>query len=136
MNKTEFSFLIESILNQSKSYKATPDEIRNLLIMRDTVRTALKKIFSEIDILICPTYPQVAFEHGMSFENTEYYKYLFLFSLSGQPVLNLPIGKCNITNMPIGMQVVGDWWKEDIILMLGKHIEEVHYNIDGFGDKR
>lgn len=51
------------------------------------------------------------------------YSYVFPFSLSGSPVVVLPVGFDPDLGLPIGIQIVGPNWKEGRILALAKVLE-------------
>ena len=42
--------------------------------------------------------------------------------MAGLPAMSLPIGK-NSQNLPIGMHIIGDYFKEEVIYQLASYIE-------------
>ena len=91
------------------------------------VRTKLKqefaKVFEEVDLLIIPTSPTTAFKLGEKVNDpVEMYLadiFTVTANLVGIPALNVPIGK-DSSGLPIGMQVMGNWWNDFGILEFAK----------------
>lgn len=125
MNKLEFSEPISKLLEMASDFELSVDQLRNLFLLRDQVRSEMLRFFEDLDVLICPVYPDVAFNHGESFDNINNYKYLLPFSLTGQPAVVIPVGICPRTKLPIGLQIVGRSWEEHIILSIASHIEQL-----------
>ncbi|WP_115827237.1 amidase [Xenorhabdus cabanillasii] len=123
MGKTEFTPEIASILQQSEQIEMTASEIKNAMIMRDTFRHQLNLMFNQVDILVSPVYPDVAFKNGTSMDNIDNYSFVFPFSLSGSPAIVIPVSKCPETGMPIGIQIVGKHWNEHQILAIASKLE-------------
>ncbi|MDN3608527.1 amidase [Vibrio ostreicida] len=123
MSKTEFTPEIEAILRQSETLEMTPDEVKSAMITRDTFRHQLNLMFNQVDVLISPVYPDVAFKNGTSMDNIDNYSFVFPFSLSGSPALVIPVTHCSQTGMPIGVQIVGKNWSEHQILAIASALE-------------
>lgn len=95
------------------------------------VRTLIKKDFEEafkkVDVILGPTAPTTAFKFGehsgdplaMYLEDI----YTVNINLAGIPSLALPCGKDG-NGMPIGMQVMGPQFSENIIYQVGYAFEE------------
>ncbi|MAZ79342.1 MAG: Asp-tRNA(Asn)/Glu-tRNA(Gln) amidotransferase GatCAB subunit A [Gammaproteobacteria bacterium] len=83
-------------------------------IIRDNFTLALK----QVDYIFAPTSPSIAFNIGEKTSNaTEMYLsdiYTTPVNLSGFPAISIPIGFSN--NLPIGMQIIGNYFSEHNIL--------------------
>ena len=83
-------------------------------IIRDNFTLALK----QVDYIFAPTSPSIAFNIGEKTSNaTEMYLsdiYTTPVNLSGLPAISIPIGFSN--NLPIGMQIIGNYFSEHNIL--------------------
>ncbi len=99
------------------------------------VRALIKKdfdnAFENVDIIIAPTTPNVAFKIGEHSDNPleMYMEDIFLsaVSLAGLPAISIPCGfsKLNSNNdeMPIGMQIIGKPFDEKTILKMASVYE-------------
>jgi len=95
------------------------------------VRTLIKKdfeqAFQQCDCLITPTTPTTAFRLGEKIDNPllMYLSDVFTVSvnLAGLPALSLPCGKDD-QDMPIGLQIISNYFKEDLVLRVGYAIEQ------------
>ncbi|HDO23616.1 MAG TPA: Asp-tRNA(Asn)/Glu-tRNA(Gln) amidotransferase subunit GatA [bacterium] len=102
------------------AYYGKAQKVRNL------IKKDFEKDFKKVDAIILPTSPTVAFKIG---EKTEkplqmYLSDIFTVSanLAGVPALSLPTGK-NKEKLPVGVQLIAPWFKEDILFNLGKKIQ-------------
>ncbi|MFH1889963.1 MAG: Asp-tRNA(Asn)/Glu-tRNA(Gln) amidotransferase subunit GatA [Candidatus Kuenenbacteria bacterium] len=93
--------------------------------VRASVIQSFKKAFDQIDVIIMPTAPGTAFKIG---EKTNDLLQMYLedlytipASLAGLPALSVPCGKVN--NLPVGLQIIGNWFDEKSILRLAHHFE-------------
>jgi aspartyl-tRNA(Asn)/glutamyl-tRNA(Gln) amidotransferase subunit A len=94
--------------------------------MRRLTKNEFDAALKEVDILISPTCPTTAFDLGSRNENP-LAMYLTDISticanLTGMPALSTPIGK-DKNNMPIGLQIIGNVLKEDLILKVAYNLE-------------
>lgn len=87
--------------------------------VRRLIQEDFKKAFESVDIILAPTTPTTAFKIG---EKTDDPLQMYLgdiyttsANLSGIPGINIPIGK-NSNGLPIGMQLMADQFKEDLLL--------------------
>ena len=95
------------------------------------VRTLIKqdfdRVFKEVNCLMTPVSPTPAFKlkEKVSDPLAMYLSdiYTVPVNLAGLPAISLPIGKVN--NLPVGLQIIGPAFREDIILSLGKIIEKL-----------
>ena len=92
------------------------------LIKRDFVEA-----FKKCDSLVCPTMPSTAFKVGSLIEDPlEMYTQDILtcsVNLAGLPALSIPCG-FDSNNLPIGFQIIGDYFDEKGILNIGYQLEQ------------
>ena len=96
--------------------------------IRNKVVQDMKKIFSEVDIIAVPatsvdTFPIEAREVEISEDlvvdvRTAATRNMRFFNLAGNPVLGVPCGFSK-NNLPVGMQLVGDYFGERKLLEVG-----------------
>ncbi|HEX7823551.1 MAG TPA: amidase [Mycobacterium sp.] len=113
-----------------------------LLAARETqeaLRSAFVDYFRDYDVLLCPVTPTTATPHGAQelvidgvtaswlhvMDITSY------FNLTGLPALSVPYG-FSTESLPIGIQLVSQWFDEATILRLGALLERR----GGLGDRR
>ncbi len=95
--------------------------------VRRVVRDKTLAIFKEYDIIITPSTPGVAFEHGskgadpikMYLEDI----YTVQANITGVPAISIPAG-VNENNMPFGLQLMARPFEEELLLATAKHISE------------
>tara|TARA_B100001057_G_scaffold280822_1_gene281243 strand:+ start:7028 stop:8479 length:1452 start_codon:yes stop_codon:yes gene_type:complete len=85
---------------------------------RRMIKNDFVKAFSEVDVIMSPTSPSSAFKIGSKTENPieMYLEDLFTISsnLAGVPAMSIPHGFSN--NLPIGLQLIGNYLEESKIL--------------------
>ncbi len=93
--------------------------------VRAMIKKEFQKVFKDVDAIILPTAPTVAFKFG---EKTNdpiqmYLSDVFTVSanLAGIPAISIPgrIGE----GLPAGIQFMAPWFREDILFKLGKEYE-------------
>ena len=86
-----------------------------------------EKVFEKFDALITPTSPKTAFKSGQVQEDRtgSFNSDLCTtpVNLAGLPAVSLPCGK-DLQGLPIGLQIIGDKFKEGLILNLAQKYEE------------
>jgi aspartyl-tRNA(Asn)/glutamyl-tRNA(Gln) amidotransferase subunit A len=95
--------------------------------IRRLISNDFSKAFEEVDLLLTPTSPTPAFalnEH-IADPVAMYQQDSFTVptSLAGLPALSMPCGFVN--NLPIGMQLIGPAFQEDIILSLAAQFQQI-----------
>ena len=103
------------------AYYKKAQKIRRLII------EDFKKTFNDVDLILSPTTPSTALKLG------DFEKYPFFgeamdvlnepAAVAGIPAINLPVG-LDSKGLPIGMQIMGNYFKEDEILNLGYQFEK------------
>ncbi|MEK7091884.1 MAG: Asp-tRNA(Asn)/Glu-tRNA(Gln) amidotransferase subunit GatA [Patescibacteria group bacterium] len=94
--------------------------------LRQLIRADYLNTFKQVDVIITPTAPTVAFKIG---ENTAdplkmYLEDIFTVpaNLAGVPALSVPTGK-NATGLPFGLQISAPHFGEDLLFALGRELE-------------
>ena len=93
------------------------------------VRTLLKqdysRAFDHCDVILTPTAPSTAFRIGEKSDDplAMYLNDIYTVSanLAGVPGISVPCGVSN--GLPIGMQMIGNYWSEDLLLNLAAAYE-------------
>ena len=95
--------------------------------VRTLITEDFKKAFEKVDLLVTPTCPTTAFKIGEKTKNPlEMYLsdiYTVPVSLAGVPALSMPINK--IKNLPVGLQIIGNYFEEKLIFKLAYELERI-----------
>ncbi|MBK7497617.1 MAG: Asp-tRNA(Asn)/Glu-tRNA(Gln) amidotransferase subunit GatA [Ignavibacteriales bacterium] len=95
--------------------------------VRRLIKEDFDNAFKQVDLLITPTTPTVAFKIGeKSDDPLQMYLsdiYTTSANLAGIPGMSIPIGK-NSENLPIGLQILSQQFEEEKIFQLAKHIQD------------
>ena len=93
--------------------------------VRAMIKGQFQKLFKDVDAMILPTAPTVAFKFGEKTDNPVqmYLSDVFTVSanLAGIPAISVP-GKTN-GGLAAGVQFMAPWFREDILFKLGKQYE-------------
>lgn len=102
------------------AYYKKAQKVRTLII------DEFREVFNKVDVLIGPTVPSVAFKIGEKIDDPlQMYLTDSLtvpINAAGLPALNVVCGK-NKAGLPIGMQIIGPQFSEDLILKVGNYYE-------------
>lgn len=117
--------------NADKYYKKA-------LIVRKKLTDEFKDIFTKYDLIIGPTNTNVAYPIGTKADDAlkSFYDDLLTIpvNMAGLPAMSIPVGFKN--GLPVGMHIIGNYFKEDVIYQLGSFIEkELNLNLEPRGDK-
>lgn len=93
--------------------------------VRELIKNDFKRAFSEVDLILTPTSPETAFKIGEKTKDplSMYLADIFTVpvNLAGLPAISIPkIGE----KLPVGIQIIAPWFREDLLFELGKKIEE------------
>jgi len=93
--------------------------------VRTLIVNDFKKAFKEVDVIIGPTSPVTALPLGLSEKSAMFGEIqdqlLEPSSLAGLPGISIPCGIVN--GLPVGLQIIGDRFKEEKILQVAKDLE-------------
>jgi len=89
--------------------------------VRTLIKEDFNKAFEKVDVILTPTTPTPAFKIGEKTKDplSMYLADIFTVSvnLAGLPAVSVPVGFTN--NLPVGLQIIGKPFEEDIILEIG-----------------
>jgi len=95
--------------------------------VRRLIQNDFLQAFQEVDLIISPTTPTTAFKLGEKVDDplSMYLSDIFTTSanLAGIPAMNIPVG-FDSKNLPIGMQLMANHFREDLILQVSNFIEK------------
>jgi len=98
------------------------DELTALVERADAARGRLLTWFRGIDLIVCPAMPQPAIRHGESSAAWFGDTYSDVHNLTGWPAAVVR-GGTSPEGLPIGVQVVGPPWREDLVLAGARVVE-------------
>lgn len=118
-----------------RGIRLTMRELSRALACRDELMRSIDRLFERFDVLLCPVTCTPAFTHrqpGRPIEVEDRQLSYFVavggyttpFNLSGHPVVVLPAGRSK-AGLPIGVQVVGQRWKDEQLLAIAASLDEV-----------
>ena len=101
--------------------------------IRTRVIDMFRGIYKDVDAIITPATaivaPEVSIEDGDGgysdlSSTTELMRYMFPGNLAGLPAISFPAGYDAI-GLPIGMQAMGRWWEENLLLRIAYNAEKL-----------
>jgi aspartyl-tRNA(Asn)/glutamyl-tRNA(Gln) amidotransferase subunit A len=95
--------------------------------IRRLISEDFKRAFAEVDVIMGPTSPSVAFRFGeKSADPIAMYLsdiYTIAVNLAGLPGMSIPVGFS--TNLPVGMQLIGNYFAEERLLNIAHRYQQV-----------
>ena len=127
-------FTLESLLLIGLGFHFSAVEYLNAQKQRTRAIEAMKYFFDEFNCdviimpstaLLAPKIPSEAISMGISDAETStaLMRFSFLANLTGLPGLNVPVGYTS-SGLPVGLQVMGQWYKEGMLLKIGYALEK------------
>jgi amidase len=94
------------------------DRVEQSLFEWDRFRRDMLSFFRDVDVIVCPTAPRAAQQRT----EIDDYAFTLPFSLSGNPVVTVPIG-ADGDGMPLSVQVVARCFEDSVALAVARVIE-------------
>ena len=95
--------------------------------IRRLISDDFKKAFEEVDVIMGPTSPSVAFQFGEKSQDpiAMYLSdiYTIAVNLAGLPGMSVPVGFSK--GLPIGMQIIGNYFSEHRLLQVAHRYQGV-----------
>jgi Asp-tRNA(Asn)/Glu-tRNA(Gln) amidotransferase A subunit family amidase len=127
---------LSPILREFSSWTAaepahTGDSLLATWLGRDDVRERVLSQMRKYPVLLCPTASVPAFRHGerewqvegKTVKYLDAWSYCEWFNLLGFPAVVVPMGR-SAEGLPIGVQIVGRPWEEELVLAIAAVLEE------------
>jgi Asp-tRNA(Asn)/Glu-tRNA(Gln) amidotransferase A subunit family amidase len=127
---------LSPILREFSSWAAaepahTGDSLLTTWLARDDLRERILLQMRKYPVLICPTAAIPAFRHGerewlvegKTVKYLDAWSYCEWFNLLGFPAVVVPMAQ-SPEGLPIGVQVVGRPWEEELVLAVAAALEE------------
>ena len=130
-HESELSPILREFCAWTKAAPAhTGDSLLAAWLGRDAVREKVLLQMRKYPVLICPTAAIPAFRHGerewqvegKTVQYLDAWSYCEWFNLLGFPAVVVPMGHSD-EGLPIGVQIVGRPWEEDIVLAVAAQLE-------------
>ncbi len=108
----------------------TAESLLDAQIKRDVLRERFLREMEKFPVLLCPVCAIQAFRHrerewmveGKRVEYLDAMSYSQWFNILGNPAVVVPVGR-SPEGLPIGVQVVGRPWEEEITLAVAEKVE-------------
>lgn len=102
-------------------------EYRRLLYQRGELYDRVRSFFDEYDLLLTPTMPDTAWPAQGEPDTPLLDRLAFTcpFNLTGHPAVSVPCG-FDRNGLPIGLQIVGGWHRDDLLFTAAARFEEAH----------
>ena len=94
--------------------------------IRSLISKEFKRAFERVDFILTPTTPEPAFLLGAKKDPISMYqsdRFTVTANLVGLPAISLPVG-LNKQKLPIGLQIVGNFFQESLLFKLAFLIEK------------
>jgi amidase len=103
----------------------TSGELTAALERWDAWRGRMLEFLHDFDAIVCPPCALVELPHGASAPNEANgnFSYTFAYNMTGWPAAVVRAGTSS-KGLPIGVQIVGRPWREDVVLVLAQQIEQ------------
>ena len=120
-----YSAKFKELIHRGQSI--TNDQFQNALSAREDFRAEMRRTFLDhnIDLWISPSTIGPA---PKGLESTGDPVMNLPWTQAGLPALNLPAGK-NQEGLPMGLQLIGNWYKDESLLFWAKDLEKVLKNL-------
>jgi Asp-tRNA(Asn)/Glu-tRNA(Gln) amidotransferase A subunit family amidase len=116
-----YSKKLSDLIRRGK--RTSDDQLQDALGAQEQFRADMRRIFLDhnINLWICPSALGAA-PRGL--ESTGDPVMNLPWTQTGLPTINLPAGK-NQDDLPLGLQVIGNWYKDESLLFWAKDLEKV-----------
>ena len=95
--------------------------------LRRLIKQDYEKAFEQVDVILCPVTPEVAFKQGAKTDDpvSMYLQDIYTLSLNlaGLPGMSIPAGFSQ--QLPVGMQLIGNYFDESRLLNVAHQFQQV-----------
>lgn len=124
--------------NMEEGMRVGGPDLQNALFARGGIYRAIERVFGSFDLMVTPTLaappPAADFDAHEDIEiegaragrlRAAWYAYTHPFNMSGHPAITLPCGWTD-DGLPVGVQLVAPWYREDLLLRVAAAFERAH----------
>jgi amidase len=97
-------------------------EFNQVIKRLDRMRSSMLAFMEGYDLMICPANAYPAMRHEAVYDQAIGWSYTRIYNLTGWPAAVVR-GGSSPEGLPIGVQVVGRPWREDVVLAVAQHLE-------------
>ena len=94
--------------------------------LRRLIKQDYEKAFEQVDVILCPVTPEVAFKHGAKTDDpvSMYLQdiYTLALNLAGLPGMSIPAGFSQ--GLPVGMQLIANYFDEPRLLNVAHQFQQ------------
>jgi len=94
--------------------------------LRRLIKQDYEKAFEQVDVILCPVTPEVAFKQGAKTDDpvSMYLQdiYTLALNLAGLPGMSIPAGFSQ--QLPVGMQLIGNYFEESRLLNVAHQFQQ------------
>lgn len=122
---TETHPLLQDVLDNSAMRGLPGAEFGNLLIRMDEFRSRMLSFMERYDAIVCPVCAFAALPHNTTNDGANFpgFSYTAIFNVTGWPAAVVR-GGTTPDGLPIGVQIVGGPWREDVVLTVARRLED------------
>jgi amidase len=103
--------------------EASDEQIVDAVTRMDLCRSQMLSFMENYDVILCPVNALPAMKHGSeSAQDLKPFSYTMTYNLTGWPGAVVR-GGTSPEGLPIGVQIVGRPWREDIVLAVARLLE-------------
>ncbi len=119
---TEPHPMLDTTLGMFADSAMSAEDVARLLLAWGDYRRTMLEFFQDYDAILCPANAYAPLPHGQTVEHMLGHAYTFAYNLTGWPGVVVRGGTAP-GNLPIGVQVVAQPWREDVALAVAREIE-------------
>ncbi|HVP00356.1 MAG TPA: amidase [Bryobacteraceae bacterium] len=118
--------LLDGWLAKLEEYRTDAPGFANYWRQLDQFRAGMYASLSQFDVILSPVSASPAVPHGTSIEEKTFkgFSYTMTHNLTGWPAAVVRCGTSS-AGLPIGVQIAGAPWREDIVLTVARRLEEI-----------
>lgn len=119
-------FLLDGWLEKLEQYRTDLAGFAAYWAAIDQFKASMTTYLTRIDILLSPVSSSPAVPHGTTIKDEVFkgFSYTMTHNLTGWPAAVVRCGETS-TGLPIGVQIAGPPWREDIVLAVARKLEEI-----------
>jgi Asp-tRNA(Asn)/Glu-tRNA(Gln) amidotransferase A subunit family amidase len=129
--EAELPILKEYLASRAGEPPLTAESLLNTWVESDQLRARMLQQWQKFSVLLCPVSSVPAFRHGerawpidgQTVRYLDAMSYTQWFNLLGNPAAVVPVGR-SPEGLPIGVQVVGRPYEEEVVLAIASRIEK------------